>query len=634
MLANRGFAALVALVSVGAGGTVLAQTSEVAVEPDSAELQYDLYYFTTGRWQVDNGTRTGPEDGFAWDPTGEDFGEWNNTFGGSVRYGSFQLAAQIDAATYVHRPRAADNATAGVRTDLESRYEDVLRLEIFSLSYSGRTFDVTIGDFYVTLGRGMLLAIRKIDDLSIDNKLRGGEARVRVGPVTVYGFAGFLNIRNYEAGQAFFYPESLPEADCSATLDALALCKDGTDLIVGGRLEYRAGKYIKAGVHAATIDAPDVLGEADFRGVGATVELPRPVRWLNAYAEGVLLERDLGPDTTETGRGFYGNMNLFLGKATVLLEGKAYDNLFNVIPRGVLGTLTASRQSINRIVEPPTAERPFTRILANNTTAGGHVRLDYRVTPRLVPFAAGGYFRDQSFEVPTNIVFGYGGFRYRWSGGTASVDAGYRAQLNDTDTVGAQNAVDGAQRVLDEADGPDETLAAQQALDRAQVLLRQADLRDGTAFRNDAHLRFDVSVDLVGPYSLELFADTFFVISEQGLADCREETAAQEPACQSRSPDDNPLVLLPPEEWLEGRIAVSVRSKSGWSLTGAYEFYTRQPEFFAQHYPSLAGQWDFTDGGTVRFLVGGERAGLKCSGGVCRFFPGFEGGRLELSLRL
>lgn len=81
-------------------------------------------------------------------------------------------------------------------------------------------------------------------------------------------------------------------------------------------------------------------------------------------------------------------------------------------------------------------------------------------------------------------------------------------------------------------------------------------------------------------------------------------------------------------------MALSLKSSEGWGLTGAWEFYTLQPTIFDEHYFSIGGQWSFLEGSVVRALYGGERAGLKCSGGVCRFFPGFEGARLELELRL
>ena len=641
------------LLSIGglsqalAASPAVGQPTTATAQDDALPFQYELSLSTGARWQIDNGTRTGPEDGLDWDPTGENFGEINNTIAGSISYEEFQLSLQFDTATYIHRPRAAADATQTVRTALESRYEDVYRLEFLSLSYSDRNLDVTLGDFYVTLGRGMLLSIRKVGDVGVDNKLRGMEARARLGPVTVHGFAGLLNIRNYEVGQGFFYPESVPEANCSDAADALALCANGMDLIGGGRLEYRLGKYLKAGVHAAAIDVPDALddvpegqplGDTDVRGIGATIELPRPVKWLNAFFEGVVLERsrpNIGRDETEPGKGLYGNINMFLGKTTILAEGKAYDNLFNVSPRGysTSQSVTANRQVINRILEPPTAERPLTRILANNTAYGGHLRVDHRFTPRLVPFLAGGYFRDESFNVPTNIIFGYGGVQMRWKGGEARINAGYRAQLNDRDTDAAAATVQLAEQAV--RDAPDDAArqAAEAELASAQNILRQERVRDGSAFRNDAHLYFDVSVDVGGPYSLEFFGDTFYVIFEGGLIDCASPDEMGNPACDGVDPESTQFAL-DPEEWVEGRLSLSLRSRAGWSLTGAYEFYTRQPGVIAEHYPSLSGQWDFTEGGTLRFLVGGERAGLKCSGGVCRFFPGFEGARLEMVFRI
>ncbi|MEO1336151.1 MAG: hypothetical protein AAFV29_10930, partial [Myxococcota bacterium] len=518
-----------------------------------------MFYTGAARYQLNNGNRTTREDGDDWEPVGENFAEFNNTFGGSVSYDAFQLSLQFDATSYVQQPVPAADATQNVRNLLASRYQDVFRLEFLSLSYSDRTFDVTLGDFYVTLGRGMLLSIRKVGDVGVDNKLRGGEVRARIGSFTAYAFGGFLNIRNYEVGQGFFFPESVVESNCSRTADWLAVCPDGIDVIGGARLEYRAGKYAKIGAHGAVIDTPDDLNniegpdditgqlnrnDANLRGYGVTVELPRPVRWLNAYLEGVRLERDEpARSTTEPGQGVYGNVNLFLGRTTVLIEGKAYDNLFNVSPRAystsrasdIESRATVGRSVINRILEPPTAERPFTRILANNTVAGGHMRADYRVTPRFVPFVAGGFFRDESFEVPTNIFFGYGGFRWRWKGGEASLNAGYRAQLNDTDGDAAARAVAAAQQNLDQAVGVQEIAEAQASLAAAQTDQLIATARDGEVFRNDAHLRFDVSFDVGGPYSLELFGDTFYVLFER-IRDCQSEIDAGLNACEGIDP--------------------------------------------------------------------------------------------------
>ncbi|MEM7679100.1 MAG: hypothetical protein AAF449_24240, partial [Myxococcota bacterium] len=165
-----------------------------------------------------------------------------------------------------------------------------------------------------------------------------------------------------------------------------------------------------------------------------------------------------------------------------------------------------------------------------------------------------------------------------------------------------------AQQSLDRAMGTQEIAEAEANLAAAQTDLLIASARDGEVFRNDAHLRFDVSFDVGGPYSLEFFGDTFYVLFER-IRDCQSNIDAGLDACSGVDPEAVRFIS-DPEEWVEGRLSLSLRSRAGWSVTGAYEFYTRQPGVVAEHYPSLSGQWDFMQGGTLRFLVGGERAGL------------------------
>ncbi|MBW2464447.1 MAG: hypothetical protein JRH11_22550, partial [Deltaproteobacteria bacterium] len=51
-------------------------------------------------------------------------------------------------------------------------------------------------------------------------------------------------------------------------------------------------------------------------------------------------------------------------------------------------------------------------------------------------------------------------------------------------------------------------------------------------------------------------------------------------------------------------------------------------------YPGAEAKWEFVRGSHVRFFVGQTPGGLLCSGGVCRDVPEFEGGVLELVLRI
>lgn len=605
----------------------LASPVGIPVEPSTDwqdKLRYSFVLLSTARWQTDNGNITTLADN-NWNPTGENFGDIVTTIGGSVGYEQWLLAARFDTAFYVHRPQPHPTASALVKSELQDRYINQVRPEYVALSYSGRSNSFTLGDYYMTLGRGMILSIRKVGDVGVDNKLFGARAESRVkvggGELKLTEFGGWVNSKNYESGTGYYYPERPLDAR-----DPNRRFYDAMDFVAGGRAEYRMGKYLKVGAHAARINSSDdELGDSQVvNGFGANVELPRPVKWLSFYAEVARLLRDdtrraTEDQPTEEGWGLYTNTNLYFGDTTVLVEGKYYDNMFNVFPRGLR---QPRRQVLNRLIEAPTAERPQTLLLANNTVYGGRVRVDHRALPGLVPYLATGLYRDNSFgreadgtvietSPPTSIVAVYGGGRLTKSWAEIMLEVGYRTQRNQFREDRKQASANVAE----------------------DVALLSRDL-DGSIFRDDLHVTFDWRQPVWGPISLELSVNYLNAKQESARVDCRLPQLSPETAekCDAR-PADKSFVAIP-ESWHEGRVALSVIAKQGWSLTGAWEFYTRQPTQYKENYFSVGGQYEFMKGGIVRALYGGERAGLKCSGGVCRFFPGFEGGRIELNMRL
>ncbi len=535
-------------------------TSETPVAfEEPSPWRYGFLLLSTARYQFDNGDRTqltaiNPITGVEeldtrYDPTGEDFYDLVTTIGGEVGYGPMQLAMRFDTALFFHEPIAHPDAVPRISENLEQRYNNVYNLDYISGSYADRNVDLTLGDFYVTLGRGLLLAIRKVGDVGVDNKLRGANGKVRLGDLTLNAFGGFVNLKNFEQGQGFNYD-------------------NGNDLIVGGRAEYGFGKYLKLGGHGVLMrNQEDRPRQAEIRGVGATVELPRPVEWAKLYAEVAFMERDLSepgdPVATDDTFAAYMSANVFAGPVTVLFEGKHYDNLPLIVPDLVAQSTSPTinaRQTINLYIAQPTAERPQLILLTNQTVTGGRVRVDYRINADVVPFIAAGRYHDETAvrlgslgSGATDATAVYGGGTFRWEGGTATGNAGYRGQFGGLDRV-------------------------------------------------DIHLLADVEQHLWDDYAAELYVNAL------------------------KATQDN-------EDWLEGRVAASIKAGRTWGATLAYEFYTRTPGLFRQHYVSVAGNWQFSERGLLRALVGGERAGLKCTGGVCRFFPGFEGARIELDLR-
>jgi hypothetical protein len=67
------------------------------------------------------------------------------------------------------------------------------------------------------------------------------------------------------------------------------------------------------------------------------------------------------------------------------------------------------------------------------------------------------------------------------------------------------------------------------------------------------------------------------------------------------------------------------------ALTVEYGYDTQDESGTARNH-FLAGIVDYhaTDALRLRALVGTQRGGLKCIGGVCRIFPEFAGARLDL----
>ncbi|MBM4372472.1 MAG: hypothetical protein FJ098_12505, partial [Deltaproteobacteria bacterium] len=71
------------------------------------------------------------------------------------------------------------------------------------------------------------------------------------------------------------------------------------------------------------------------------------------------------------------------------------------------------------------------------------------------------------------------------------------------------------------------------------------------------------------------------------------------------------------------------------SVAGMYEYSDQPPVVAPNHKHHLAAQvtYRFLPGSWLKVFFGSTRGGLKCSGGVCRVFPPFDGMRTELTVR-
>lgn len=146
--------------------------------------------------------------------------EWIDRLNVEARYWRFRAGVRLDLALYADelqrgevRDRAQkeiDEAVAkGIEPPSIKDYQNQYFRELHSrfvqtfypaklwLGYQQAGLEVTAGDFYVQLGRGLVFSVRKIDELAIDTTVRGGRVLVdqKAGPLKIAGiaFAGQMN---------------------------------------------------------------------------------------------------------------------------------------------------------------------------------------------------------------------------------------------------------------------------------------------------------------------------------------------------------------------------------------------------------------------------------------------------------
>ncbi len=107
-------------------------------------------------------------------------------------------------------------------------------------------FHVTAGDFYVSFGRGMVLSLIKIDDVGVDNALRGARLEYRIPrKVKAVLVGGVVNALNHDS-------------------QILSVEKDDPlDRIVGMRIEWEMLDALSSGVHGVYMQ-PRFRDEADI----------------------------------------------------------------------------------------------------------------------------------------------------------------------------------------------------------------------------------------------------------------------------------------------------------------------------------------------------------------------------------
>jgi len=493
----------------------------------------------------------------------EDVVDLRNRLNLRLRTGAWTFGLRLDAAWFPSPPSA--------------QYESDLRPEEMFITYKDKSWTLTAGDDYLTIGRGLALSLRKFDEIGFATNLRGAHARFRTDGFEMRLGAGFTNVVNVDSVEEKLVP-------------------DPNDLVFLARIESDALGPLTLGAHVVDIErrhsdvrlaltdplfgdgADDLIQGRRFERTlitGFTAELAFDGVDINAEA-GYLTNDEtratLAGDTPsgEPGVALYLGATGTFGRWTALLEGKHYDH-WRV--DSSLHPETADAQGVTQFfpyVTPPSLERIDQRVVNNTDVSGVHLRLDHAFPPsakgnKLILFASGAFFVDAPAQGEWTLHT-YGGLELTTASGDRLVlQTGYRRE--EAPDAGTDGIIRLGMWHLD--------------LDWSKTIAKAVDLQ--------MHWTHEFRDKNIGADSLA-------------------------------------------EGYYEGTFYLSVNLPPAWSITGQLEYLTNSATVQST-FPGAFLQWKPDSASFVRLFVGRSKGGLKCSGGVCRIFPDFEGVKLETTLR-
>ncbi|MFO0680356.1 MAG: DUF6029 family protein, partial [Polyangiaceae bacterium] len=557
------------------------------------------------------------------------WGFWLNRLNANLSWDKLTLGARLDSSVYWLRPADRGGLDAATQRNVDrdgaSRYHDAIYPAKLWMTYAAPGVEVTAGDAYVQFGRGLVLSMRKLDDLGLDTTVRGAKIALQKDPIGVTLVAGFANPSRVDeaTGRSLFLPSALP-GDTRGALPVF-----GSDRIVGADITAGRGLPVVLSTHMARLtrcapyaydnggrieegglssvfgscapndtttflaSLPTALGPVinanEVTIAGQSVEIPNLGGFGSLYVGGAVQRRrhegDPG-DPLADGNAVYGTYAGTIGRVSNTLEVKSYRNFY---PLAAAVDVTRASAFSNVVYSiPPTAE-VITQDSAfgffNACVNGGRLRTDVRVTDALLLWAQGIHSVSQ-----TELVAGACD-----RGGTNKSTASAADVTNVVwdGTLGMQYQWDDAKSYF-----------------YASVAVRDDTKKNGDPYYREQRVDYTFSKWLGGPWSLEFIGN-------------------------HRRRFEETLNLhgdgFTPEPWVQGEHYTAVKIAPKWVISQGIE-YTSQigyPSFYAN-----AGiLWRFRSESNVRVFFGQQRGGLRCVSGVCRIFPAYEGGRVELTLR-
>jgi hypothetical protein len=493
--------------------------------------------------------------------------------------------------------------------ELSNRYINWTYPAKLMASYKNRNGEITAGDFYAELGRGLVLSVRKRDELASDDSIRGLRvtATKRLSPVSLRltALGGALNPLRIDEGTGRYLgvhqsvtpsflrvtEAGMPRAvktdfapltgDCATTLT----CTYAPDRVaaLGFEIDVRP---VKLGTQASLIArqpalSPDIVRSAEsIFTASQSVNATTSDGGLDVYVEGATQKLVARPGEPELDAGYalFASGTVTHLPLVLLVEGKHYRRFFPL--RANVDTARAREFSSLSWSAPPTTEDAANDTEFDNfntCVTGGRARGDYRLRPGVSVFSWLGYFETYS-----------------------------ESSSNDRCEIGPEHR----NRVWDTAVGFE--LASKSGNTRGK-------LSTGTRF-DDTDRAYTVPGGTTNAYYREL--STRYDLSQRLGKDLTLELSGTHRRRR--------LALTGSREsWLEGEHLTAL-DWGIWSFGAAVEYNTDPlpPNFYVNGSIRVRP----TSESSLALFAGQRRSSLRCVGGVCQVRPGFEGLRLDGSI--
>lgn len=550
---------------------------------------------------------------------------WLNRLNAVLSWKRLTLGVRLDSSYYAFRPEdrayGDPQLARAARIDGTTRYRDSLYTAKVYATYKSPDAEITVGDAYVQFGRGLVLSLRKVDELGIDTTLLGGKLTVAKDVFGVTLIAGVTNPARVDepTGRALFLPSSMGDRLGPQPIF-------GSDRIVGASITAGRGlpvvlstnaimlsrcapyRYNENGTVASDpFDKPigtceesarttfleslpplnPVLTSRQVINASQSVEIPNLFKHGNFYVEAAMQRRELarGSDNDTAGNALYAAVVTTGGAVTNTLEVKSYRNFYPLA-----ASIESSRASAFANIAysaPPTAEPVISDTMFgsfNVCVTGGRDRFDYRLTDGLLAYGTFGYFYSLSEQA---------------GGGCDQFGKSTAAEKEET-----------SNHITDLSAGVEWRFDDDKSYAFFNVAGRDDLKGNGNAYYREVSGQYTLSKYIKGPYSFEIAGRHRYRILDR--ENIRGDSFLGDP-------------------WWQGEHQNALKIAPKWVLTQAFEYTTQVG--FPTYYVNGGILYRFTSESNIRLYAGQNRGGLRCVSGICRQFPAFSGARAELTIR-